>query len=309
MKRALAPVLTSLLILGACSDRSQNVAASAAEATAAADSAAPLSYAALKPGAEGAPRTGVAGASASATAPELAYAYRYMVEAPPRTLPALLKRHEQTCADAGPTVCQVVGASARGIGEDRVSGELEIRAEPRWLARFRAGIEGEAKAAGGRLIGASTETEDLSRQIVDTEAALRSKKLLRQRLEGLLSSRNGKLEELVSLERQLAEVQTEIDAAESELAVMRTRVRTSRLTIAYSSSASLAPDSAFRPVSDAFHAFLGNFMAVVGALITLVSFLLPLALVLGPLGWLGLKAWRRRRASKAARDAATDAGA
>ena len=91
------------------------------------------------------------------------------------------------------------------------------------------------------------ESEDLTRQIVDTEAAVRARTALRDRLQAILATRPGKLSDLLEVEKELARVQGELDATQSELAVMRTRVVTSLLTITYSSGASLmAPRGAMR---------------------------------------------------------------
>jgi hypothetical protein len=108
---------------------------------------------------------------------------------------------------------------------------LEVQATAPWIARFRAGAE--AKAAGGRLDGAQVQSEDLSRSIVDTEAAVRAKAALRDRLQQLLADQPGKLSDVMDVEHELTQAQTDLDATQSELAVMRTRVATSKLAIAY----------------------------------------------------------------------------
>ena len=59
--------------------------------------------------------------------------------------------------------------------------------------------------------GSTVETDDLSRSIVDTEAALRSKRALRDRLQALLQRPADKVQDLFDVEQQLTQVQTEID--------------------------------------------------------------------------------------------------
>lgn len=218
------------------------------------------------------------------TAPELAYAYQYGVEAPPAAVPMLVRLHESVCAAAGAVNCQVVAANTSAVGKDDASGHLEIRGEPNWLRGFRGRIEDDVKAAHGKLKASEIQTEDLSRSIVDTEAQLRAKKTLRDRMQGLLATHKGKLSDLVDLEQQVSSVQGEIDAAESELAVMKTRVATARLTIDYRSSLALAPNSAFGRLSAAGHGFVRHFMDMVGFLLTLLSYFLPFGIVAG-IGW------------------------
>lgn len=294
MKR-LAMALAAALLSTGCADRADEAGSASSPAM---EVAAPAA----------APADAAAGRAASAAPaplapmllPMMAYDYRYRLEAPVRRLPDLLEKHEKACADAGPQTCQVIGAEIASEGEDRARGRLILRATPDWLKRFRAGLETDAERAGGRLADSSVEAEDLTRAIVDTEATLRAKKSLRDRLEALLAARPGKLQELLEVERELARVQGEIDATESALAVMRTRVATSRLTIDYVSEGVLAPDSAFRPLQEAVEGIAGYFFGGLAAIVVILAVLAPFALVFGPLLWFGLRWLRRRRRARQA---------
>lgn len=233
--------------------------------------------------------------------PVLAFAYTATLEAPNDAVTALMRRHEQACAQAGPAVCQVTSAESSTDREDQeVRGRLTLRAQPQWLARFRAGLDQDARGAGGRLTGGATETEDLTRSIVDTEAYLRAKTALRDRLQQLLETRSAPVADLVQLERSLAEVQGEIDAANSQLQVMRTRVATSTLTLNYQSTRSAVTGGVWRPVAEASENFFGVFAWAVAAIIVLVAAAVPFALVAVPVGWLIVRSRRHARARRAA---------
>jgi hypothetical protein len=243
---------------------------------------------------------------AAVQVPSIAYVYRYRLELPVDRAPALMSRHEQACVAAGPTVCQVIGSESSRYGRDELTAQLEIRATPAFLTAFRARLTGDAEASGGRVAMAATDSEDLTRALVDTEARLRALTTLRDRLQQLLATRSGPLEQLLATERELARVQGELDASRSTLEVMRTRVATSRLTITYTAQGQLAPDSAFRPVTEALDNALAVFMSVIGALILFLAGTLPLLIVIVPLAWLGLR-WRRRvRAGRLAAKRARD---
>ena len=253
---------------------------------------------------EPAPPAGAASAPGSAAppvvAPSIAYAYRFGLELPAEAVPTVMGRHEQACIAAGPSVCQVIGASSSRMGRDSVEARLEMRAAPAYVGRFRAALDGEARGAGGRVSQQAVESEDLTRQLVDTEARMRAMETLRDRLQQLLATRSGTLEQLLQVERELARVQGELDATRSALAVMRTRVQTSRLDVTYSAAGRLAPDSAARPVVDALNSASYAFMTSLGMLILVIASVLPVLLVGAPLIWL-LWRWRRRvRARKAA---------
>ena len=158
-------------------------------------------------------------------------------------------------------------------------------------------LEGDAKSAGGRVRSQATTTEDLTRQIVDTEASLRAMTTLRDRLQRLLATRPGKLSDLLDVERELARVQSQIDAQQSNLAVMRTRVSMSELTVAYESAPLAVAGDTFEPLTDAFAGFTGVLIRGVAIIITLIAALLPWVALVGLIVW-GVLSWRARRGGK-----------
>jgi hypothetical protein len=230
----------------------------------------------------------------------LAYQYATQIEAPAAKVEPLMQAHEKACRAAGSNVCQVLGASTNTEGPDYVSAQLELRAEPRWLQSFRDGLAGQAKAADGRIKGSSVTAEDLTRAIVDTQARLQAQKTLRERLQQILRERPGKLGELLETERELARVQGEIDAQESELAVMRARVSMSRLSLGYQTKPSAVTGGAFEPIGDAFNNFFRVVAQGFASLIYVIAALLPWLVVGGPLAWFGMRWLRGRKAKKPA---------
>lgn len=285
-----AVFLVASLTLAACSKPAERAESEtpAAEAMASAPAALADSSAAYAPADAkgGAPEQ----KPAPVSVPMLAYSYDYAISAPPKAIRTLVSRHEASCAAAGAAVCQVVGSSVSEAGEDRVSANLTLKATPAWLKRFREGLGAEAKANGGRLVRAAVESEDLSRQIVDSEAILRARTTLRDRLQDLLASRPGKLSELLEVERELARVQGEIDATQSELTMMRGRVATSEIKLTYESGGVLAPEGAWSPVGRAFGDVADILAGTIAVMVRGVAALGPWILVIGGLLWV----FRRR---------------
>jgi hypothetical protein len=158
------------------------------------------------------------------------------LEIPSERLASVMDRHVQACEAAGPRRCQLIGSNRSGDPKSDMEGNVSLRGEPAWLDTFKSGMEQEADAAGGRVISEKTHSEDITRQIVDTEARLRAQTALRDRLQDMLRSRPGRLADLLEVERELARVQSEIDSVQSALAVMRTRVAMSELDLQYRSA-------------------------------------------------------------------------
>lgn len=229
--------------------------------------------------------------------PQVAYSYAYAIAAPAKAIRDLVGQHEAACLRAGPTVCQVVGSAVREQGEDRVAGQLTLRATPQWLSQFRAGLPAQTDAAGGRITSSNVTSEDLSRQIVDTEASIRAMTTLRDRLQQHLATRPGKLSELLELERELAEVQGRLDATRSELAVMRARVAMSELKLTYESAGVIAPQGVFAPLAKAVSGVLGILVSTLAAMVTVLAWTAPWMLIVGATAWI----WRKLQARRPVR--------
>jgi hypothetical protein len=240
---------------------------------------------------------GSGGAASPAPILYLAYSYQVGLELPADRLAEVMDAHMQECVAAGPRLCQLVSSQRQGDPDSSMRGSLSIRGEPAWLRRYMDQLEGDAESAGGRVRSQATNTEDLTRAIVDTEASLRAMTTLRDRLQRLLASRPGKLSDLLEVERELARVQSEIDSQQSNLAVMRTRVAMSELTIGYESAPRAVASDTFEPLTDSFAGFTGILVHGVAMIVTLIAALLPWVLLIGLIVWLVL-AWRKRRGGR-----------
>jgi hypothetical protein len=227
----------------------------------------------------------------------LAYAYAVGLEIPSERLTSVMDRHVQACQAAGPRLCQLIGSNRQGDPESYMQGYVSLRGEPGWLRAFMAGLETQADEAGGRIVSQSVNSEDLTRQIVDTEARMRALTALRDRLQELLRSRPGRLSDLLEVERELARVQGEIDATQSNLAVMRTRVAMSELTLNYQSAPRSVGSDTLQPLRHAFADFLGIIVGGFAAIIYMIAGLIPVLIVVVPIVWLLLR-WRRNRGGR-----------
>ena len=233
----------------------------------------------------------------------LAYAYGMRLELPGDRLIGVMDGHAAACRNAGLRVCQLVASMRSGDPLDTLHGSLSLRAEPQWLQRFMKSVQSDAIGAAGRVTSQSTTTEDLTREIVDTEATLRAKRALRDRLQQLLATRPGSLADLLGVERELSRVQGEIDSTESNLVAMRTRVAMSALTIEYGSGGRGVAGGTFRPLRLAVASFLLAVVESTASLVTVVGALLPWVAAGTLAVWLLIR--RRRRARRAANSEST----
>jgi hypothetical protein len=236
---------------------------------------------------------------ASSSESFMAYSYQMALEAPAEQVGGLFEIHQAACEAAGPETCQIMSASLANQRADRVTGRLEVRALPDWLAEFRSGIENDTEEAGGRILSENTSAEDLSSPILDVRARLSAQISLRDRLQNLLENEGASVEELVNVERELARVQGDIESATSRLRYLERRVSMSQLGLQYTSIAVPIRRSTMNPVSAAFNDFVGITAAGLGAVIRTIAGILPWLILIIPAIWLLRVLWRRRQAKKA----------
>lgn len=154
----------------------------------------------------------------------------------------------------------------------------------------------------GEVTSETSNAADITDQFVDTEARLASDQKLETRLLELATARNGNLDQILAVERELARVRGEIESYQGHLKQWSDQVAMSTLTIAMSTrraelvaAAPPPPPTLGSQTKDAFHASvsalrdLGDWLVING-----VAFL-PWLLVVVPVALLARKLWRRMR--------------
>ncbi|WP_073977507.1 DUF4349 domain-containing protein, partial [Erythrobacter donghaensis] len=235
-----------------------------------------------------------------ASLPQLAYEYDYRWKLEADAIGSLQRRHASLCEQQGPASCQIIGMTKTGAESDAVEGVLEMAVATRQARAFGALLEDEALDAGAEQVSAEIASEELSKQIVDTEARVRARSELRDRLTQVLRTRKGKVSELIEAERSLAAVNEEIDQARSWLREMGGRVAYSRVTVRYETGG--AGGNFLRPVKGA----LGSLGAIFGWIAALAILVGAVALPAGG-AWWAQAALRRRFAAPVAAPRAPDA--
>jgi hypothetical protein len=137
----------------------------------------------------------------------------------------------------------------------------------------------------GKLESQQTASEDVGEEYVDVTARVTNARRMEARLQDLLANRTAKLDEVLTLERELARVREEIERYDGRLRYLRTRAAISTLTVRlHEPSPVLARGQS--PILDAFREALSTFIAFVAGLIAALGWLLPLALLVAAAVWL-----------------------
>lgn len=289
--RALIPAILALSALAACSESgsdSMEAMADGETVQATADSAPSMDAAGdaeeITAGGSMIPQLG----ELPVSLPKMAYVFDYGFRLAGDDIADLQQRHADMCETAGPYSCQILsmnhsGVNREGAGE-YATGQLQLAVAAPKAREFGKQLGASAIAAGSEQFSSAQSGEDLSKAMVDTEARLRARTVLRDRLLETLRTRRGTVSELVEAERSVAQVNEEIDQARSWLTEMRGRVSFSRMNITYESNAAAA-GSFFAPVSAA----MGSVGSILGALFAFLILAGTVGIPLGLLVWTFLR--------------------
>ena len=146
----------------------------------------------------------------------------------------------------------------------------------------------------GKVETVNSTAEDVGEEFVDVTARVNNARRLEERLITLLSTRTGKLDEVLRVERELARVREEIERYEGRLRFLGTRVATSTLTITVHEPAPILGSSPGQnPIAAALRRAWKNFVALLAGIIASLGIVIPLALI-GVAGWVGYVRFKKR---------------
>ncbi len=240
------------------------------------------------------------GGAPPGAAPMMAYTYGWNFAVPTGEMSNLLIAHKKLCEDAGPSKCYVTSSNLNGIGKEGASGNLSMRATEAWVRDFEKGVGDGLKPFGGSIYSNNRTAEELTAQIVDNEARLKSMVAYRDSLQTMLASKPGKLSDLLEIQQTLAQAQGDIDSRQSVLAALKLRVSMSVLNFSYQPEYAAASESIWRPLGDAFGDFVPSFARTLADIVRFVAAILPV-LIFGGLAIFGLLTvfrWRGKRPKK-----------
>jgi hypothetical protein len=200
--------------------------------------------------------------------------------------PAVLKVRQLATQLGG----YIANSSMTG-GRDQVrTATLEIRMPAQ---RFDQAISGLNTL--GKVESVNATAEDVGEEYVDVTARVNNAHRLEERLIALLATRTGKLQDVLSVERELARVREEIERYEGRLRYLKSRVATSSLTVTIHEPVPiLGQNPGENPIMAAIRQAWRNFVGFVAAVIASLGIVLPLA-VLVFAGWLVYRRFRGKR--------------
>ncbi|MES2288421.1 MAG: DUF4349 domain-containing protein [Pseudomonadota bacterium] len=223
--------------------------------------------------------------------PQIAYSYTYGYRVGSGEIDAVQAKHVALCDKLGRLRCRIATMQKSSVDGEFSNATLQLMVDAKIARAFGAELDTAVSDAGGEASDRGIQAEDLSKQMVDTQARITAKQALADRLLTLIKTGGGKVGDLVEAERAFADAQEELDAARSNMAEMQGRVALSKVEITYTSRN--AGGGFTRPIREAF-AEGGRTMGwSIGALVTFVIVVAPWVALLTLLLWIKRRmGWR-----------------
>jgi hypothetical protein len=147
---------------------------------------------------------------------------------------------------------------------------LEVKVPANRFDDLTAGLE-----PLGRLQFVNVGAEDVSEEFVDLTARAANGRRLEERLIELLRTRTGKLQDVLSVERELARVREEIERMEGRMRFLKTSAQLSTLSVSLYEPAPLVAQPGRSVIGEAFKTAWRNFVGVLAGTIASLGFVVP----------------------------------
>jgi hypothetical protein len=200
----------------------------------------------------------------------------------------LQKSWESTVAYCGTIQCEVVSSSiTTRAGDSMPSGIISLRVAPDDLKRLLGSV------VLGKIVQHTTEREDKTIVVVDTEAKIKNLTSFRDNLRTMLSKPAATVKDLVEIQKQLTDTQSELDSETAQRKILANETEKIAVEISFRVERPSRNAGGFAQIRDALResgSILGDSTA---SLITTIVAIIPWLVLIVPAVWLLAKVWRK----------------
>ena len=219
----------------------------------------------------------------------LAYEHQITIDTDETNITAVFNASLAACQLAAADFCVVL--ESRTTGGRYPSAALKFRAKPAGIQKLIGALSQQ-----GHVVSQSTTAEDLGGPIGDNEKKVALLSDYRTKLELLRGRASNEIDALIKVNKELAQVQSDLEALQGTHSNLKRRVDTELLSV---SIQSIQRRAFFTPLSDAARDFGPNLSQGIATTITGIAYLIPWTLVIFLIVWIVRKIWsRRQRAGK-----------
>ena len=188
--------------------------------------------------------------------------------------------------------CQILGANYnRETPYSPPSAYLGVRVPPRNVEIFLSGL-----ASSGEITQHGRESEDKTNQVVDADARIKNLTEFRDQLRVMLSDKSAKFKDLIEVQRELVNTQSELDSITSMRKILAQETDLVAVNINFTATQGITEQGFFAPVARALKDAGRVMMESFAAVITFIMSALPWLLIGVPIFFLVRKYWVKIKA-------------
>jgi len=201
----------------------------------------------------------------------------------------LQKSWESAIAFCATIRCEIISSSiTTPTGNSVPTGDISLRVAPEDLKKLWAHLE-----KLGKIAQHTTEREDKTIAVVDTEAKIKNLTSFRDNLRAMLAKPSATVSDLVEIQKQLTDTQSDLDAETAQRKILANETEKVAVEISFRVERPSGGAGGFAQIWNALResgSVLGDSTA---SLITTIVAVIPWLILILPAGWVLAKVWRR----------------
>lgn len=170
--------------------------------------------------------------------------------------------------------CQILSANYnRETPYSPPSASLSVRVPPRSVEVFLSGL-----AKSGEVLQHHRESEDKTDAVIDAEARIKNLTEFRDNLRAMLSDKSAKFKDLIEVQRELVNTQSELDSINGVRKVLAQETELVAVNIDFTAAQGITEQGFFAPVAQALknagHVMMESFASVITFVVGVLPWLL-----------------------------------
>jgi hypothetical protein len=216
----------------------------------------------------------------------------------------LQKSWESVVVFCGQIQCEVISSKITTRTSDSVpSGVISLRVAPQDLTKLFMHVE-----KLGNVAQHTTEREDKTAAVVDTDAKVKNLTSFRDNLRAMLAKSAATVKDLVEIQRQLTETQSQLDSETARRKILANETEKIAVGISFRVKESGAKAGGFAQIRDALRESGSVLADSTASLITVIVAVIPWLILIVPALWLLARVWRKLRRNRAVSPPPSSAG-
>jgi hypothetical protein len=201
----------------------------------------------------------------------------------------LQKSWESVIAFCGTIQCEVVYSSiTTRTGYSAPSAGLSVRVAPEDLSKLLAAVQ-----KLGKIGQHTTEREDKTSDVVDTDAKIKNLTTFRDNLRAMLAKTSATVQDLVEIQKQLTDTQSELDSETAQRKILANETEKIAVEMSFRVESPSASSGGFAQIWDALRESGSVLADSTSSLITTIVAIVPWLVLIVPVMWIVVRAWRK----------------